>query len=518
MGNYIINIGEPDEDAFLLNYGFGKAEEKGRTLFKEFSLDLPADTSKQVQVKFYFLCQIAQKIELFLPERKISRKFDKGNNIFEFTLKSQGESRVKIKGRTSCDRNRQLKLQKIELFGPEELAKINNGKNPYQTKPWRVQWADIELEHKKFQKVIREPSDYSQDISLFFGDLHIHTHMSRCAQPYNGTIEENYDYAQNERELDFAAVTDHGEHMTEKQWQDCMQLARNRSISGDFTAIPAVEWTSKLYGHRNIYYNDYQVPLMHSDDPEVDTPSKLWEQMRQLSTSAFTIPHHQARAEWICDVSQIDPELEPAMEIFSGWGNEEYPGAPLQATERTLTGNFAQDLLTKGHKIGFVGGGDGHPARPGTNSLTGVYADSHSLKDIFKAILHRRTYATTGAKIKLDFIMNGYPMGSVLKCNQYTIDRLFPLEFGVEIEGTANIEKVEIIENAYPVYARDKRRCRGNEISFTHFIPKVPFDGHDFINIGECNVSRYYYLRVTQTDGDRAWSSPIWVDFEIAEK
>ncbi len=40
----------------------------------------------------------------------------------------------------------------------------------FHSKPWRVDWFDPELEHRKYQKAFREDDDYSEEVNLYFGD------------------------------------------------------------------------------------------------------------------------------------------------------------------------------------------------------------------------------------------------------------------------------------------------------------------------------------------------------------
>ncbi len=381
----------------------------------------------------------------------------------------------------------------------------------FHRKPWRVDWFDPEIEHRKYTKAFMQDEDYSESVNLYFGDLHKHSELSPCAHvnPYNGSLAECYRYAREVEGTDFLAICDHAEHLSEGQWRESMGAARTHTVPGEFVAWPAVEWATGLYGHRNIYYADYAVPLISGKtDP---TPPRLWARLRELSVGALTIPHHTAR-ELGCDLTRTDPDLEPAFEIYSGWGNEEYYGAPKQDTDRSFTRNFYVDVLLRGFKMGVVGGGDGHPAKPATCALTGIYARELTLEGLFDALRRRRTFATTGARIKLDFHINGLPMGSAVAFNQHEIDDLFPLEIGVAVQGTAPIERVDIIENGQVIHTKTKPRAAAELFSYRWFRAARPTDGvHPIGSIA--NVSRFVYVRVTQTDGHLAWSSPIWLDF-----
>jgi hypothetical protein len=502
-----INIGNPEEDAHLLIYGFHQPiAGGGRLLSKEFAFRLPVNRKSNVKAVCNFYCVEPQTIVLKAEGIEQSRQLPAGDCNIILEIKKQTDF-VEVYGCTSCLKNKLTNLKSIDIKGIDTL--ISYDSHLFSRKPWRPTWSGLDLEHKKFNKATREASDYSEDINLYFGDMHVHSNYSKCTS-HQLTFSEIYTHAQEVEKLDFVAITDHGWQMDEQQWKDCMTLAKDSSNNGKFIIFPSVEWTTKLYGHRNVYFNSYDAPLLSHDNPAVDTPVKLWNYLRTLNMRSMTIPHHQA-ARLLCDLSRTQHDLEPAIEIFSLWGNEEYWGAPMQDTDKSYPGNFAQDLLTRGWRIGFVGGSDAHVDKPGSCGITGVYAKALTLEALFEAIMNRHIYATTGAKIKLDFLINGFPMGSVLECNQYTIDLLYPLQISVVAEGTENIKKVEIIENGCTIYTKDKRRSYGN-ISFVHQINKSP--SVPSFN----NISRYFYVRVTQEDGEMAWSSPIWINFNYSEK
>ena len=382
----------------------------------------------------------------------------------------------------------------------------------FHQKPWHVSWTIPELEHRKYSKAKMEEEDYSEEINLYFGDVHKHSSLSPCANVgcWNGSLPECYDHAKNVKGHDFLAICDHAERITEEQWRDSMLTAESTSEPGKFIAWPAVEWASPRYGHRNIYYKNYDAPLLSALTEK--SPQKLWQAIRDKRLDALTIPHHAPR-ELACDLSVTDAELEAAFEIFSGWGNHEYYGAPLQDTDRCFTRNFAVDTLLRGYRMGFVGGGDGHPADPGDSGITGIYASELTVEALWDALQKRRTYATTGAKIKVDFHINGMPVGSCVEFTPATAGELFPLEIGCAVQGTAPIEKVDIVENGITVYTKTKPRARLDQMAFRWFREKFPSDGARLIGDGYMNVSRFIYARVTQRDGHMAWTSPIWLNF-----
>ena len=111
-----------------------------------------------------------------------------------------------------------------------------------------------------------------------------------------------------------------------------------------------------------------------------------------------------------------------------------------------------------------------------------------------RAVPARRCYATTGARLAVDFRLDDHPVGSEVPLG-FAAERLF----SIRVHGTAPLDRVEVVSQGtviaqLPVHGpdlvtewRDDRRSR---------------PPHD------C----YYYLRVRQTDGHCAWTSPIWAD------
>jgi len=172
---------------------------------------------------------------------------------------------------------------------------------------------------------------------------------------------------------------------------------------------------------------------------------------------------------------------------------------------------FAQDALKRGLKVGFHGSSDGHvqtpghPRRPGSGGRNGdfnrrdtgygsgalmaVLAPELTREALWDAFRARRTYATTSARIILDFRANGHLMGEELVADG-------PALFTGDVIGTGPIERLELIRDDRLVFTQPGG---GDRV------------GLEYIDQGCPRGLHYYYLRVTQVDGEFAWSSPIWV-------
>lgn len=73
------------------------------------------------------------------------------------------------------------------------------------------------------------------------------------------------------------------------------------------------------------------------------------------------------------------------------------------------------------------------------NSITGVYSDFLTRKDILDSIVKGTCYATTGERIILKFYINGNLMGSEIVAKKEET-----LKFELNVHGTDELDTVEV--------------------------------------------------------------------------
>ena len=71
-----------------------------------------------------------------------------------------------------------------------------------------------------------------------------------------------------------------------------------------------------------------------------------------------------------------------------------------------------------------------------------------------------------------------------------------PVSVSADVRGAGMIAKIEICRNNEFIYSVDP----GSSEASVEYEDMAPVAG-----------SSYYYLRVTQSDGEIAWSSPVWL-------
>lgn len=329
------------------------------------------------------------------------------------------------------------------------------------------------------------------DLQLFWGDTHVHTGQSGDGA---GSVHEMYDYARDVARLDFAAASDHvGPRYPAWQWRRIQVAAAEHNAAGDFVSILGYEWSNQFHGDKNAYFlKDYEA--IHV--PESGRAEDFYDMLREHQV--VVIPHHPGYPVGMrgMDWTRFDPDLVRLVEMCSTHGTAEYFGNPdgygrNRNMGPSLPGGFAQDALRRGLRVGVIASSDDHSAHAGrVGFLAGIYAPELTREALFSALRNRNCYGTSGARIIVDFRVNDSIMGSEITTE--TSPRL-----AVRVIGTSDLDRVEIIRLGEVIYTRPGggRTC---EFLFVDTAFELP--------------SGWYYVRVRQTDGQRAWTSPVWVD------
>ena len=338
---------------------------------------------------------------------------------------------------------------------------------------------------------------------IFWGDIHVHSmyhdYNEAEARGRNDVApDECYAYAKEVSFLDFAAITD--SDPSRFGWEQNQEAAERHNEPGRFVTFRGYE-AGGDQGHRHVIFASGGVEPRYPPDFDYRFPA-LYDLYRGRD-DVIMIPHHtKAFATW----HAYDPDLEPLAEIYSSWGSSERPGPELWE-KQSISGASVQEALIQGYRLGMVASGDicpwpgrcypgtYHKLAPFSGGLVAVFAEELTRQAVFEALQNRRCYATTGGRMILRFSVNGVAMGQDILLPS----RQQPRQILISIVGTQQIELAEIIKNGETL-ATERSDDEGLEWSF---------EDTSSVELGD-----FYYLRVTQSDGQRAWSSPIWVDFE----
>lgn len=359
---------------------------------------------------------------------------------------------------------------------------------------------------------------------IYWGDLHSHSHYS-----WDGVGYYPFQYARHVTNLDFYALTDHSipasdghtHGLGESVWDEYTHLAEERHAPGQFVTLHAYEASfGAPWGHHNVFFRGEPGPLLVSDNYEssesvgVSLP-EMWELLAE--GEALTIPHHTGKMPEPIQWEPQDSTFRRNFEIYSAHGlSEAYnPDHPLAFEQSIFTSpstsregpQYAHDAWAHGLKLSTISSSDDHRAQPGQQhyGLAAVKSSKLTRPAIFDALYARHTYGTTGARILLDFSINGASMGERVTVNSWPLLQL-------EAHGTDVIEWIEIL--------RYSDAQGGFEVIY-----QIEPDSKD---VTWSNMDRtfrddsIYYVRLKQKGEIRglaamAWSSPIWVEQSSGE-
>jgi len=382
------------------------------------------------------------------------------------------------------------------------------------------------------------PVVWDEDIldQVYWGDTHIHT---REYSDGIGTGRDAFHYAKNVVLLDFAAL---GDHLNQRNnafmegrkdtlypynkiiWNSLIDLCMEWTDK-NFVAIPGYEWSG-----RNFYVtiatklkSPYEAiadkvmlfPFESAKDaPLVDYSSKegcfqhqLYDALKGVDCAIIT--HSPISFMMGTSWSEVNNEMEKVVEIYSSHGSSE----SMKGNYRPLVNNKKKGsiiwALNNGFKLGFIGSGDDHYSHPGCPirqykmkniapilryrpGIAAVFSDQLDSKNLIKNINQRNCYATTGERMWLKIKINSVLMGQDVAVSS-------PPVIILTVCGTKKLESVELIKNGTVIAIRVP----------TYDRIKFAFEDND-LRKGD---KAYYYIRATQFDGERGWSSPIWVEF-----
>ncbi|MEW6355792.1 MAG: DUF3604 domain-containing protein [Planctomycetota bacterium] len=347
---------------------------------------------------------------------------------------------------------------------------------------------------------------------IYWGDIHGKSEWTPGAR--KTTLDQYYAYGKEVALLDFCAVTDEGAGFREDAWAAAQEAARKHHVSGEFVTFKAFEWASSLYGHRSVYFMGDRAELKLDDKGNLD-----WLDIRDFyglfrDRDVIIVPQNTfVWTNW----DFHDPVHECLVEIYSTWGACEKHGNP-RWTHSEIPGGGVQAALARGYRMGIIASSDtqfGMPGRsyperwevkPFQGGLAAVYAKELTREAIFDAFKRRHCYGTTGARIIVEFFVNDQPMGSEVEIPFQESEA--PRRLKVRVIGAEDIREVVIVRNNVDIY---RVGGSGPWVEFDYEDDEAMREAMAESEQTECGAgSIYYYLRVTQSDGEMAWCSPVW--------
>ncbi len=342
---------------------------------------------------------------------------------------------------------------------------------------------------------------------LLRGEFHRHTELT-AHRDQDGTLEDAWRYALDAAAMDWMGLGDHdnGYHQ-EYMWWLSQKLTDIFHHPPHFVTVFTYE-RSVPYpsGHRNVLFaqrgirplprlGGAQQPELFMGTAEAGAPDVKMLYRYLLAFDGICASHTSA-TNMGTDWRDNDERAEPVVEIYQGSRqNYEHLGAPRSATQRgdSIGGwqpfGFVWNALAKGYKLGFQCSSDHESTHM---SYAVVFVEYPTRKDILEAFKKRHCYGATD-NILLIVTSGEYLMGDAFTSKE-------PVRLDIYAVGTAPIVRLHIIKDFQYVYTATPNR-REVRLSWMD-------------NAAQKGRTSWYYVRVEQTDGQLAWASPMWVQYE----
>lgn len=337
------------------------------------------------------------------------------------------------------------------------------------------------------------------ELRILRGDFHRHTEISADGSG-DGSVEDYFRYMLDAAQMDTGTITDHNAGGDDEYtWWRTEKAHDLFHIRGRFTPLFGYERSVNYpNGHRNIIFDHRGVRTLPVSREEnqgaVNSGPLLYPYLKQ--NRGIGMLHSLATGQG-SDYRDNDPEVEPLVELYQGYhAAYEYEGGPRAETpenEINIHGGFKPlgfywNALRKGYKLGVQASSDHISTH---TSYTLIYTPSVKREDVVESMRRRHVYGATD-NIVLDFRADAnHMMGDIFAASKSP-------KFQVKATGTSAIAKVEIIKDGKFVF---------------HTEPNGPAAKFSYVDAAPGKGESWYYVRVTQLDGNLAWSSPIWVKY-----
>ncbi|TZE82555.1 S-layer homology domain-containing protein [Calorimonas adulescens] len=355
----------------------------------------------------------------------------------------------------------------------------------------------------------------------FVGTTHNHTEISHDARgnpedALKAAIAHNYDwftFSEHSHDIDPSlrpndSVNAPGsstlfERKGGNDWQLEKQLSseytNNPEIkSGNFVVFPSFEMTSTTWGHSNVLGTENFIDRIQEGGAYQDLQKfYAWVLTHPEAVAQFNHPGmpEGSFGGFVPYQPDVD-KLFSIMEVGNGSGEYSYVN----------TDYIYYKALDIGWHVAPTFGEDNHDATWGqTPRRTVVLADRLTPDSLLDAMKNMRVYMVEDPNLRLEVTANGYPMGSELpsdgKINfkvkvwdDVQEDDSYDWVKKTNFKTNDEIKNIELITNTGKTIESIDPAGTSYEGEFT-----IDSTGHN-----------WYVIKVTQEDGQRAYSAPFW--------
>ncbi len=349
----------------------------------------------------------------------------------------------------------------------------------------------------------------AQTYNYYFGNIHAHSSYSDGNQDSATSLMtkplQDFNYARASQHIDFYGISEHNHYsagMTNPvNFHRGITDANTANVDGSFVALYGMEWGVISGGGHVIVYGYDSLMGWDSNDYDVyvaeDDYTSLWKKINEKPGSFAYLAHPQAS-----DYENLFTTAAGVMadNAIVGMAARSGPAASTNSSySNPSSGNYIaryNDALKRGYHLGVGLDHDSHNSVFGrqTAGRLVVLAPALTRADILDALGKMRFYSSDDWNLKVNFSIAGKPMGSIMTHTGTPVITVSVTD--ADIENVSNISLYYGVPGSGANATLLTSATNTANLSYTHAL----------VNNATC----YYYARVTQADGNIAWTSPIW--------
>lgn len=353
---------------------------------------------------------------------------------------------------------------------------------------------------------------------LYFGQLHSHTTYSDGS----GSLESALEYVKNladSANVDFVAFTDHSNYFDKsgdanpeaalydvslmtaysKELWDAYKgaIAAFNESQSDVIAIGGFEMTwSGGPGHINTFNTAGIVSRNNTvlNNKTSDAGLKAYYDLLSNSALADSISqfnHPGSTFGTFADFSYWNALVDTRIQLVEVGNGEGQIGAGGYYPSY----EYYTMALDKGWHVAPTNNQDNHKGKWGNanDARDVILTDNFTEEGLYEAIRNYRVYSTEDKNLEIYYTVNGLQLGSIIEEVPEKLDINVLVN---DPDASDSISKVEIIVNS-------------GKVAYTWDNPAELATGNLSVTLDP--TFSYYYVRVTQGDGDLAVTAPVWV-------
>lgn len=356
-------------------------------------------------------------------------------------------------------------------------------------------------------------------LNYYYGNFHSHSEYSDG----EGLPSNDYSFGDTANCMDFLGISEHN-HIDAGMALSNWSLGKAQAAAAttpNFLAMYGMEWGVISGGGHVIVYGVDQLVGWDPGEYDIYVPKSTYTGSNGLfsvinsfsNNNAFATLAHPNNSDYNGIMSSYDPVADEAV---VGSAVENGPSTSMDVTYSDPPASmyylsYYRNMLAKGYHLGPTIDHDNHNVTHGhtATSRTVVLSPSLTEKEILSSMRKMRFYATEDCSAVVNFKINDQPLGTIMTAS-----------------GSPTIA-VSTFTNSPVTSLKIYSGVPGSGSNAT-ILTSTTSGSINYTHTALANMaSRYYYIDITEADGKRTVTAPIWftrndnaskmADFAVAE-